>query len=429
MYLTKEEERMLEGEFGSGVAYSMRVLTKLGDAMDAERMIKPVSSHIVSLGYQGYGDLAKWCKDLDEKMLDDVKQFRISATTNPKFFKPEDKKLIEKFGMSSSTVEEIREGVNWSKKFEDLGAIPAYTCTPFFVYPIRKGEHLAGAESVAVVMYNSIYGAMLNRETGPTALSSAVTGITPEFGMHKPENRYARVQVDLDKALKPKEFTRADYSALGYYVGKIAMDRNVVFTGLPKDMSVGLLKTLLAPLGVSGAVMLAHVVGVTPEAPTLDDALMGRKPEEKIEVGKEQLEEMYGMLTTTTEDKADIAIFGCPHAPLEEINEISQLVNGKKIRDDASFLIGTAEPIKVLADRMGLTNTIEKCGGLIVTDICPHLFFNPGFIDIELKHSINTVATDCTKCAHYVSGFSGGKIKMKYGSVESCINAIAKRGD
>ena len=176
MYLTKEEERMLEGEFGSGVAYSMRVLTKLGDAMDAERMIKPVSSHIVSLGYQGYGDLAKWCKDLDEKMLDDVKQFRISATTNPKFFKPEDKKLIEKFGMSSSTVEEIREGVNWSKKFEDLGAIPAYTCTPFFVYPIRKGEHLAGAESVAVVMYNSIYGAMLNRETGPTALSSAVTG-------------------------------------------------------------------------------------------------------------------------------------------------------------------------------------------------------------------------------------------------------------
>ena len=421
MYLSKEEEEMLEGKLGSGTAFAMRLLTKVGDVMGAERMIRPVSSHIVSLAFQTYGILADYSKELDEGMLEGVREFRIPATTNPKFFDKEDEKFIRRLGISDSTVAKIEESLT-HKRFEELGAIPSYTCTPFFVNPTRKGESLAGAESVAVVMYNSIYGARVNRETIPTALAASITGRTPEFGMHKPENRYARVQVNLGDDLKPEEFTRSDYSALGYYAGRIAQDRNVVFTGLPQDMSVGKLKTLLAPLGVSGAVMLAHVVGVTPEAPTLEAALLGRKPEDTIKVGKKELEEVYQMLTTATEEKADIAVFGCPHAPLDEIIEIAQLLDGKKIRDDAILVIGTAAPIKLLAERMGLTDIVERSGGLIVSDVCPYaLPLSASRSGIELKQSIDIVATDCTKCAHYV-GAGGGKIK--YGNASDCISAV-----
>lgn len=426
MRLTNEEKRMLNGDLGNGVAYSMRLLTKLGEAMGADRMIKPVGSHIVSLGYQCYGPTAAFSKELDKEMLEGVKQFKIPTTTNPKFFNTKDYKLISKFGINRETVAEIAKTVNWSRKFEKLGAIPNYTCTPFFSHPVRMGEHIAGAESIAIIMYNSIYGARLNRETGPTALAAAITGRTPEFGMHLKKNRYAQIQINLGKNIDKEQLRRSDYSAIGYYAGRVAKDRNVVFTGIQPDISVGLLKTLLSPLGVSGAVMLSHVVGITPEAPTLEAALMGRKPEEVIEIRKRDIESINEMFTTSSDEKADIAIFGCPHAPLEEIQEISIMLEGKKLRKDAFLLIATAESIKRLSDRMGLTKIIEKSGGLITTDICPHYFYNPGFININLRHPIKTVATDCTKCAHLTTGLSGGKLKVKFGNAKSCINSVTK---
>ena len=423
MHLSDEDKQMLNGDFGSGSAFCMRLLSKLGEAVDAERMIPAVSSHIVSFGYQIYGFVADCCKELDSEMLEGVREFKVPSTTNPKFFDLEDHKLLKRFQVTETTIEKMRVSMT-HKKFEELGAIPTYTCTPFFIHPTRMGESLAGAESVAIVMYNSIYGARLNRETTPTALAAAVTGKTPYFGMHKPENRYAQIQVDVSKEVDLVSLTTSDYSALGYYVGGIAGDRNVVFSNLPNNLKIGDLKNLLAPLGVSGAVMLAHVVGVTPEAPTLEAALLGRKPEERIEVGKRELEGVYEALNSASEEKADMAVFGCPHAPLGEVAEIALLLRNRKVRDDAFLLIATSKPIKVLADRMGITHEVEKSGGLIVTDMCPHIFLwkqkDPDSV-ADIGGNIATVATDCTKCAHYL-GAQGRKIK--FGSTEECVRAV-----
>jgi predicted aconitase len=273
-------------------------------------------------------------------------------------------------------------------------------------------------------MYNSIYGARLNRETAPTALASAVTGRTPEFGMHKPENRYGQLQVDLSEQFEAVDFTSSDYSAIGYYVGRVAEDKNVVFTNFPKNMSVSKLKNLLAPLGVSGAVMMAHVVGVTPEAPSLEAALQNRKPERRIVLGKKELESIYVLLNTSSDEKADLAVLGCPHAPIDELIEIAMALNGKRIRENAFLLIGTPAPVKLLADRMGITGIVEKSGGLIVSDMCPHIplwKMNDAEFVAEIGSGIQTVATDSTKCAHYL-GAQGRKIR--FGSVKECIRAV-----
>ena len=40
MHLTDEEERMLAGEQGPGVRKAMQTLVRLGNAFDAERMVK-----------------------------------------------------------------------------------------------------------------------------------------------------------------------------------------------------------------------------------------------------------------------------------------------------------------------------------------------------------------------------------------------------
>jgi predicted aconitase len=260
---------------------------------------------------------------------------------------------------------------------------------------------------------------MVNRETTPTALATALTGRTPLFGMHIPENRYGQVLVEVGDDLDPREFTNADYSAFSYYTGKVVMDRSPVFTGFPSDTTITQLKHLCAPLGVSGAVSLAHIVGVTPEAPTAEAAFLGRKPEEKIIVGKRELNRTYGDLCTATEEKVDAVVFGCPNATVEEIKGIAELLKGKKIHDGVRLLIGTPEPLRILAERMGLTDVVESAGGLVVSDMCPTVAV--GILGPEI--GVHVVASNCSKCAHYTTAFSSGKVKAWFGGARQCINA------
>jgi len=424
MYLTKEEERMLKGEYGSGVQKSMEIIVSLGDVMGAERMIKSACSHIWSYGLQGFGDVSKWNREFEMKLLEEVEHFRIPTTINPKFMKIERADLCKKLGLSKSLVEDIRRSMRWNiEKYEELGAIPTYSCTPFFMHPVRKGEHLTASESVAVIMYNSVYGATVNRETQPTALSSAITGRTPEFGMHMPENRYGRVLFKLDDDLDPKKFTYADYSTLGYYVGKIAMDRNVIFEGIPKNVTVAQLKSFMAPLGVSGAVCLAHIVGVTPEALTLKDALVDKKPEEEVIVEKKELIETRDSLSTAKEEEVNAVVFGCPHATLEEVKDIAHLIKGRKVKNGVILLIGVPETVRVLAERMGFVNIIEGSGGFVVSDMCPgtEIFSREG-----QEIGVHNITTNCSKCAHYTVGHSAGKINAWFGDAKACIDTAVK---
>lgn len=57
----------------------------LYDVMGAERMIRSAGSHIWSYGLQGFGDVAKWNREFDMELLEDVEHFRIPTTVNPKF--------------------------------------------------------------------------------------------------------------------------------------------------------------------------------------------------------------------------------------------------------------------------------------------------------------------------------------------------------
>lgn len=62
-----------------------------------------------------------------------------------------------------------------------------------------------------------------------------------------------------------------------------------VFVGIPKNVDNYELNTLFAGLAVSGALAMSHIPGITPEAPTIDVALGGERPEETIAVDDEEL--------------------------------------------------------------------------------------------------------------------------------------------
>jgi predicted aconitase len=78
------------------------------------------------------------------------------------------------------------------------------------------GQHIAWSESSAVCYANSVIGARSNREGGPSALAAALTGVTPEYGMHIEANRRPGVTIHVEARLPGTN----DFGALGVVIGK-----------------------------------------------------------------------------------------------------------------------------------------------------------------------------------------------------------------
>jgi hypothetical protein len=56
LHLTREEERILNGESGWANQTCMKILTRLGDLYDAEKLIPISSAHVSGVSYKTLGD-------------------------------------------------------------------------------------------------------------------------------------------------------------------------------------------------------------------------------------------------------------------------------------------------------------------------------------------------------------------------------------
>jgi hypothetical protein len=233
----------------------------------------------------------------------------------------------------------------------------------------------------------------------------------------KPENRFAEVQVNTDQ-LEIDKFTPADYGALGYYVGRIARTRNVVCTGLPTNLTLEQGKYLLSPLTVDGACTLCHVIGVTPEAPTLEAALGGKKPKETINVTMKDIRDIHDMFTNITANDIKLVVLGCPHLTIMEIQEICSLLEGRKLKDGVQLMLGISNPMYALANEAGYIESIEKTGA-IITNCCVS-GQNP------LVHilGVDAVATNSPRAARFFQTQTSGKCRTYYAATKDCINLV-----
>ena len=165
---------------------------------------------------------------------------------------------------------------------------------------------------------------------------------------------------------------------------------------------------------------MIHVVGVTPEAGTREEAFGGRKPEETIRVGKDELRSSYEKLNTATADAMDYVALGCPHCSLEELGQIARLLLGRRVHTNVGLLVAVSALKYDLAARMGIVKVIEDAGGVVVKGMCPgsSIF---GRYGKEL--GVGAVATNSSKNAHYIGAHSGGAVKTCFGSMKTCIEA------
>jgi hypothetical protein len=300
-----------------------------------------------------------------------------------------------------------------AEAYQEMGGVCLYTCTPYLAGNLpRFGDHIAWAESEAIVFANSVIGARTNREGGVSALAAGLTGRTPLYGYHLYENRKATVLIDNGADLK----SSSDYSALGYHLGTLLASEEVpLLTNLGRQPSIEDLKALSAGIATSGNATLFHIEDVTPES--TDPKLVDRANiRQRIIISDEDIREVYDRLNTTARSNIDFVGIGCPHLSIAEIREIASIFKAKRlrVRSNVKLWIFTSGHIKGIADRMGFSKAIMDAGGEIVCNTCPILAC--------IEHmGLKNFATNCAKAAHYAPAMS--KLNPFLGTLEDCIDA------
>lgn len=410
MYLTDEEKKMLDGELGYPKQKAMQILVALGESYGAEKMIDVTSCHLPGASVQLLGEAGvMFVKEMAAK----GGCFRAFTTTNPTSCDPS---MWEALAISEDCVKQQH---SLTCAYQSLGAITCGCCSPYYIGNApRVGEHAAWGESSAVVYANSVLGARTNREGGPSALAAALTGKVPAYGMHLTENRYGKILVHVPRPLKGI----ADYGTLGYFVGSIAGQDTPVFTGIQASVTFDELKSLGSALATSGAVSLFHVVGVTPEAPTLEVAFGGKEPEKTIEYTVKDEKETEAHLNLEKSDHVDWVYIGCPQCSIIEVRDIAKALDGKKVNKDVEMWICASTPVKTLAEQMGYAKVIKEAGAKLVCETCPA--HAPSKEMAKIK-GYRTITTDSAKMAHYAAGEVG--FLTHYGSTEKVIQAAISK--
>jgi predicted aconitase len=377
MHLTSEENEMLAGGHGKAVQKAMQILVALGNIYGAECMIPVSSVQIAGVSYDNLGEAG--LQFLSE-MADGGGRVRVLTTLNPAGMDIENWPAL---GISPDFAEKQMRVL---EAFSRMGVTTTCTCTPYLTGNLPKlGEHLAWSESSAVCYANSVIGARTNREGGPSALAAALTGCTPEYGLHLPENRHPALTFELTASLSEN----SDYGALGKLIGeKIEASKAVPFIIGIESATLENLKSFCASLATFGGAALFHMPGITPES------VEYTSPGEVVPITTADLRAAAVSLNDAAGLQVDFVSLGCPHLTIDEIARIAHLLEGRQVK--VEFWITTARPIKHLADQLGYTSIIEAAGARFAADTC--------CVVAPIQGRFSVMATDSAKACYYAYG-------------------------
>ena len=413
MKLDWTQEEMLYGKRGHGAQKAIEILAAYGECYNAERMIPITSVHIAGNFPVLMDEGIEWLEDLAR----DGTKVSVYTTKNPEMY---DFEQAEELGIPS--IYQVRQK-RIHEALKALGVTLTYSCHHYLVGNVpRFGDHIAWASSGSQVFANSVIGAKSNRDGDHVALAAAITGAIPEWGMHLDENRRAGMLIDVAR-LPLETYGPADYKALGWHLGKQVGTRIPAVVNLPKDMHIEGIKGLLYTLTVTGATGLVHLVGITPEATTLEAAFGGSPPTSPDIVPTQgDVDKAFLDISSSSEDKVDMVIFGCPQCSIQEVKEIAALLEGKKLHCDTQLWICTSRWVKTLCERMGLLEAVTASGARIVCDIGaadgPHLYLR--------EQGVRVIAINSARGSYYAHNLFG--MDTWFGSTEECVrSAISGR--
>lgn len=387
---------MLDGKEGEAIKKAMELIVTLGEIYDAERLIPIKSAQVSGVSYKTIGDAGlEFLEDYAELMEKEGKKVRVKTTMNPAGM---DLEKWDKMGVDREFAE---KQMRIYRAYIKMGIEPSLTCTPYyFINRPEFGEHLSWAESSAVSFANSVLGARTNREGGPSALASAITGLTAEYGLHIEENRKADVVIDVE--FKPDSYM---YAALGNHLGELLskIEKRVpYFTGIkPSEDDM---KALGAAMAATGSIAMYHVEGVTPEwKSAINDDL------ERIRIDEREVREHIRGMDKGCEP--ELIAVGCPHASEAELKRIAELVKGRKKKEGKELWVSVS---KAVAERNPeAVKTIEDFGGVVLRDTC--------MVVAPIEKRFHRTGVNSGKAAYYLPKESFCAQCVRFRSLEELI--------
>ena len=370
MDLSREDELLLNSD-NPTISKCMEILVALGEMFEAERLIPITSAHVSGISYKNIGEEGlEWLRGFRAKV-------KVRTTVNPAGM---DLERWKEMGIDEDFFKKQMEVLETLRR---IGAELTLTCTPYYINKPSFGEHLAWAESSAVVYANSVLGARTNRESGISALASAIIGKTPYYGLHIKENRAPTVLIRVRGDLNP--------SLLGFKIG--GEIEGIPIFEFERKLSEDEMKQLGASLASTGNVAMFHIKGQTPE---WDDFEM---PNEKMEIDHAELEDSCD---------PDLIALGCPHLSSEEIIRIAEFVE-KFGRPKKEVWLFTS---RFVWDKMrNAIERIERKGVRVFRDTC--MVVSPATERFEC------VMVNSGKALTYLPKLRG--VKAIFGSTEDCL--------
>ena len=385
MYLTPEQQEILDGAKGETLAKVMRTLVRYGDIFGADKLVPVTGQHnhlVTSFGLKALGPVYQ----LMEQLIEAGAVSRQTFSVDPR---PLDKNVPSNF-----LLDFIFKNFMYSRQdfyegqLQKLGLMneDAFTCACYLDQvgnKPQKGDILSWAESSAVVYANSVLGARCNRNSGIMDLMGSVVGYVPHFGLLTDEGRKATWVVKINTTKKPEA------QLLGSAIGMKVMEEVPYIVGLDKWLGTELtddactyLKDMGAATASNGAVGLYHVANLTPEAVELGESLVvpGAKVYEIDDAELQRVYDGYPIVWKNKDLRPKLCFMGCPHMSLRQLMDWTDKVESAlKAAGNAKVVIPT-----VFTAAPGVLKEFEKtpyaprlkATGVITSSICPLMYMN-----------------------------------------------------
>ena len=385
MYLTDEQQAILNGSKGETMAKVMKTLVMYGETFGADKMV-PVTSeynHLVtSFGLK----MMKPVFDLMQQLIDagavSAQQFSVDP-------RPVDPKVPANFiqKLVFNKIMYPTQGM-YEEQLEKLGLMneDAFTCASYLDQvgnKPKKGDILSWAESSAVVYANSVLGARCNRNSGIMDIMGSIAGFVPSFGLLTDEGRKATWIVQVKTTQKPEA------QLLGSAIGMKVMEDVPFITGMERWLGTELdenntayLKDFGAATASNGAVGLYHIENLTPEAKELGASLVASGARVYVidDAELERVKAEYPVMWKNPDAMPKLCFVGCPHMSMQQLKDWTDAVErGLKESGNRKVLIPTvfttAPGVKKEFEATAYAARLEATG-VILSSICPLMYMN-----------------------------------------------------
>ncbi|MEM7093055.1 MAG: aconitase X catalytic domain-containing protein [Actinomycetota bacterium] len=403
--LTDQEQRWLHGDHGQAMQLAMRLIVTAAEIDGAAELVEVDFAHINSCHWSG-----RMSEDFAEFLLAEGGRLSVPTFTNASLIdcaRPELRPEVQ-------TPAAVRGARRVMEIYEQLGCEPIWTCAPYHDAAARPslGQHVIGSESNAVSFYNSALGARTNKYGDLFDIAGAMVGRVPLSGLHLDAGRAASLHVQLDDFADDAFDDPSTFHALGIWLGETVATSIAAVDGLPRASETDL-KAIAAAGATSGSVALFHLIGITPEAATFDDAFRGGTPDRAFVVRPDDLRTVAGRLSTG-DGPLNAICLGTPHFSVDEFGDLVRLLDDRRISPSVEVLVTTSRAVSHEIGLRGWGDRLEAAGVQVVLDTCT--YYTPRPTGVE-----GLVMTNSAKWAYYAPGILD--VDVAFANLADCVES------